>query len=418
MLRSFIRRLSCTTPSSADYDLLPDTAAVTSAPPPLGPITRLPPELVHLVFTFIDPSTLAACSLVCAGWLPHARRRMFSRVSISLHNAHRFGRLLAAAPPRALASFPAHVRAIELDDRIADDFWAAEVLPKYVAHFERLTTLCFFGALPRALPRAFAAVTHLELNYVYTSLPRRLEAFIASLPRLETLKVTQEKGPYFPVSGEYRPSSALRRVDLDDPSLLHWIITSHPSPKLEAIQLEISRPETLVMLESLRRLSSLESLDLILTDLEVGASFLTKKYLSSTTQLRSLRIQADHSHAAHILLHLLSYIDTARLASLSLDFAIPYLSELDGPAVLTLLPWDALDAALARLPALRRLAVVKVFVSPPGWRSRVSQRAVLLDAADRMPRCRGRCGPDPLPPERPPSPAAGSPRFCDDLYEL
>ncbi|KAJ7211715.1 hypothetical protein GGX14DRAFT_564943 [Mycena pura] len=65
MLRSFIRCLSCTTPSSADYDLLQnlETAATASAPP-LGPITRFPPELVHLVFTFVDPGILAACSLV------------------------------------------------------------------------------------------------------------------------------------------------------------------------------------------------------------------------------------------------------------------------------------------------------------------------------------------------------------------
>jgi hypothetical protein len=146
------------------------------------------------------------------------------------------------------------------------------------------------------------------------------------------------------------------------------------------------------------------------------AAFLAKTYLDATQKPHTLRIQADHSQAAQILLKILADIDTSSLSDISLDFAIPYL---DSP-VLMLLPWDELDAALAALPALRRLTVVKVLVSPHGWRSRISQRTVLLDAVSRMPLCRdfgvGVLTPDFLE-SRPPSRAAGSPQHLPpNLY--
>jgi hypothetical protein len=132
-------------------------------------------------------------------------------------------------------------------------------------------------------------------------------------------------------------------------------------------------------------------------------------------QLHTLRLQADHSQAAQILLKLLSYIDTSCLEEISLNFAIPYL---DSP-VLTLLPWSALDAALVALPALRQLTVVKVLVSPQGWRSRINQRTVLLDAVHRLPLCRDfgvGVGPtDGNLNSRPPSRAAGSRGYLMDL---
>lgn len=144
-------------------------------------------------------------------------------------------------------------------------------------------------------------------------------------------------------------------------------------------------------------------------------SFLNQNHLDANMQLHTLRLQADHSQAAQILLKLLSYIDTSCLEEISLNFAIPYL---DSP-VLTLLPWSALDAALVALPALRQLTVVKVLVSPQGWRSRINQRTVLLDAVHRLPLCRDfgvGVGPtDGNLNSRPPSRAAGSRGYLTDL---
>ncbi|KAJ7211723.1 hypothetical protein GGX14DRAFT_394042 [Mycena pura] len=205
---------------------------------------------------------LSTCSLVCTGWLQHARLRMFSRIFISLHNAHRFGSLLAAS--WSTTSFAPHVRAIELDDKVADDFWTSEVLPKYVARFSRLTTS---GALPKSLPSAFDVATHLEVDYGPTSFSHRLEDIIASLPRLETLKVRYEKRPsYYPV-------------------------------------------------------------------IDFGIQYI------------------------RVLLDILSHIDTSLMISVSLDFIIPCIAQLDW-AVLMPFEWDVLDATLSRLPALRGPVII------------------------------------------------------------
>ncbi|KAJ6596131.1 hypothetical protein DFH09DRAFT_1357307 [Mycena vulgaris] len=419
MLRSFIRCLACFPTNSADYDLLEavDTTVwpAVSLPPPLsGPIVRLPPELVHLILGYADPTMLATCSLVCAEWLAHARPCMFCRLSLSLSNADRFGRLFV---PPARATFESHVREIELDPTIVADFWTSDVLPKFVVNFPRLTTLHLFGLVPKSLPSAFQVVLHLELNDVYKPHQDQLASFISSFSRLETLKLTQEKGSHFNsgvLPGVRRPPPRLRRVDLDNPLFLHWIASATPKPPIESIRLEISHPETAIAMDSIKSLSSfLRALDLTLSDPEVGASFLAEHHLDAM-QLRKLRIQADHSQAAQALLKILSDIDTSSLEEISLDFAIPYL---DSP-VLMLLPWDELDTALAALPSLRRLTVVKVLVSPHGWRSRINQRTVLLDAANRMPLCRD-FGVGVLAPDlesRPPSRAAGSPRHLPDLY--
>ncbi|KAJ7087509.1 hypothetical protein C8R44DRAFT_752228 [Mycena epipterygia] len=437
MLRSFLQALVCfpNTAEEAEYDPLQTLESTVwpavSLPmpmPPLvvGPIARLPPELVHLIISYVDPTMLASCSLVCARWMAIARPRMFSRISIALCNAHRFGRLFV---PPARASFESHVREIELDHKIVGDFWTSHVLPKFIVNFPHLTTLSLCRIVPKSLPSAFQVVTHLEMHYICTAHPDRLAGFISSFPRLETLKLTQPeelKGPYFNfgiMSAVRRPPPRLRRVDLDSPLILQWITSAVPQPPIEEIRLEISHPETMIAVESIRSLStSLRALDLTLSDLDVAASFLAKPHLATLTQLHTLRIQADHSLAAPILLALLSpsapySLDTSALSSITLDFAIPYL---DSP-VLSLLPWAELDSALAALPSLRSLAVGKVLVSPEGWRSRINQRAVLREARERMPLCTerdfgvGASGLEAGERERAPSRAAGTPRHLSDL---
>ncbi|KAJ7643185.1 hypothetical protein B0H17DRAFT_1148624 [Mycena rosella] len=420
MLHSFLRRLVCFPTGARDYDLLeavdPAVWPAASLPPPAGPITDLPPELLHLIIEFVDPTMLATCSLVCRRWMVDAaRKKMFARLSISLLNAHRFGRLFV---PPALITFAPYVRGIELDHKIVRDFWVSDVLPQFIVGFPHLSTLTIFGLVPNVLPSAFQVITHLELNYVCTSHPDRLASFISTFPRLETLKLTQERGLYFNfgvLSEMCQPPPRLRGVDLDSPLLLHWIASANPKPLIESIRLEISHPEAMMAMDSIRALSpSLHALDLTLSDVEVGASFLAENHLDVIKKLRTLRIQADHSQAAQLLLKVLSEIDTSYLEEISLDFAIPYL---DSP-VLMFLPWDELDASLAALPSLRRLTVVKVLVSPHGWRSRINQRTVLLDAVNRMPLCRD-FGVGVLTPDlesRPPSRAAGSPRDLPDLY--
>ncbi|KAF7332950.1 F-box domain-containing protein [Mycena venus] len=421
MLLSFLRSLVCLPSSYADYDPLGTIESLpwptASFPRPLGPITRLPPELVHLIISCVDSTMLATCSLVCSRWNAPARARMFSRLSISMSNADRFGRLFV---PPSRVTFGSHVREIELDDSILGDFWASHVLPRFVADFPHLSTLTLFGTVPASpfLPSAFEVVTHLEFNCVSNSRlatsPDRLASFISTFPRLERLKLTQENGPYVNFRGlsasSIRPPPNLHRVDLDNPVLLPWITSATPQACHRGYP-----PRYLAC--SLRHLStSLHTLELILSDPDVGESFLKQNHLDVTTQLHTLRIQADHSQAAQILLKILSYIDTSCLHEISLDFAIPYL---DSP-VLTLLPWSALDAALAALPSLRRLMVVKVLVSPQGWRSRINQRMVLLDAVHSMPLCRDfgfgvGLGAADLN-SRPPSRAAGSRRYLTDLH--
>lgn len=278
---SFIRSLACFSSDSREYNLLETFEQgvwpTVSLPRKLGPITLLPPELVHLIIGHhVDPTTLASCSLVCTEWMLHARPRMFSRISISLSNADRFGRLFV--PPRGV-TFASHVREIELDHKIAGDFWTSDVLPKFVVKFPHLHTLSLFGLVPKSLPSAFQVVTHLELNYVYTPHAERLASVISAFPRLETLKVTQERGPSYFRFGDilselHPPSPHLRRVDLDNPAILHWIASASPKPRLESICLEISQPEIAIAVESIRALSpSLRALDLSFSDLEAGGTY-------------------------------------------------------------------------------------------------------------------------------------------------
>ncbi|KAJ7617723.1 hypothetical protein FB45DRAFT_932528 [Roridomyces roridus] len=424
MLRSFLRGLVCFSVHPTDYEPLEATETGPVWPPvtlssQMGPFVCLPPELVQLIIGDVDPGMLATCSLVCSEWMLHARPRMFSRIAISLANADRFGRLFE---PPGRATFASSVREMELDHRIVGDFWTSDVLPKFVVQFPNLNTLCLFGLLPKSLPAAFEVITHLELNYICSPHPDRLASIISSFPRLEALKVTQEKGSYFnleTLSGVYRPPPHLRWVDLDNPVILHWIASADPKPRLESIRLEVSHPETALAIDSIRALSPfIHTLDLALSDLEVGAAFLAQTPLSTIPSLHTLRVQADHSQAAQILLKTLSSLDTALLSTVSLDFAIPYL-DTPGP-ILTRLPWDALDAALAALPALCRLTLVQVLVSPQGWRSRINQRSLFLDAVQSMPLCRRCCGFSTTVPRgaeldsemRAPSRAAGSPRLC------
>ncbi|KAJ6464863.1 hypothetical protein C8R45DRAFT_1023417 [Mycena sanguinolenta] len=431
MFLSFLRGFACISSSYTEYDVLGTVepnwpiASFPAGAVAVPPIMQLPSELLHLIIGCVDSTMLATCSLVCTRWMTHARARMFCRLSISMSNAHRFGHLFD--PPLSRITFGLDVREIELEDSIIRDFWTTHVLPKFVVEFPRLNTLTLFGPVPPPLPHALQGVAHLDFNYYVVSNPRveeptspdLLAAFISTFPHLESLKLVQENGAsvnFSDVSQDmHLPPPNLRRLDLDNPVFLPWIASVIPRPPIQAIRLDISRIESLKALESLRCFSTtLHALELIFSEVDVGESFLKENHLDRNTQLRTLRIQADHSQAAHILLKILSYIDSSCLQEISLDFAIPYL---DSP-VLTLLPWGALDAALAALPALRRLTVVKVLVSPHGWRSRINQRSLLMDAVQRMPLCRD-FGVGQPPAElnsRPPSRAAGSRRYLTDLH--
>ncbi|KAJ7889795.1 hypothetical protein B0H14DRAFT_2690979 [Mycena olivaceomarginata] len=246
----------------------------------------------------------------------------FRRLSISVSNAHRFGRLFE---PLSCATFGSHVREIELDGSI----------------------ICDFGR-PRFSPSssAFQVITHLELNY--SALAPRITCtispvagFVSMFPRLEVLKLTQENGAYPDFGGLSEPRqpttttstpSRSRQCGFSPSGLLRPTY----KPPISAIRFGYFAFGVIKALESLRCLSTLSS----------------PNRLDPTTQLCTLRIQADYSQAAHILLKLFSYIDTSCLAEVSLDFAIPYL---DSPR--------------------------------PGWRSRINQRMLLPDAAHRMPLC-------------------------------
>ncbi|KAJ7062690.1 hypothetical protein C8F01DRAFT_1368427 [Mycena amicta] len=424
-LRLFTKGLACFRPlplASAAYHVLEKSEVakgrvVEKTTSTEGPLSRLPPELIEVLISFVAPDMhmLAVCSLVCSGWLSPSRKRLFQRISVSLRNADRFGRLFEFGARRtrkkpSTCTFSAHVRAIELDDKLAADLWTRDVLPNLLPLLPRLTTLALFGMLPRSsgsLPPALAqCITHLELNDVHISVsrPHRLAALIASFSRLESLKVTQEVWVWdsdFQFSAnKYRASRELRSVDVDDPAILQWIVEGATlegeASKLQHVRVEVSSAETLGALRSLDKLPNLQSLDLVLLDVDVAESFLASgsSYLPTSTPLHSLRIQADHTLAGPVLLHALRHLPTSLLSTLSLDFAIPFahLNDSHWQATVTALPWDALDAALSRLPALRpsRLTVVKVLVSPHGWRSRISQRAVLFDAKERLPRSFGR----------------------------
>ncbi|KAK7053645.1 F-box domain-containing protein [Favolaschia claudopus] len=417
MFLSFLRYLLCRPSNYAHYDSLDtiDTPAwpTVSLPPAPSPISRLPTELLDLIIAYVDSTTLAACSLVCARWVAPSRARIFPRLSISLFNAHRFS-VLFTEPSRV--TFVSHVREIELDDSITGDFWTSQVLPKYLRQFPRLHTLKLLGNVPLCLPSGFDVITRLE----FTSRVRlpswgvvtrdELAEFIASsFPRLEELKLTQEHAVYVnfrdSVASLTPPPPNLWRVELDNVQLLPWLASGTPAPPIQFLRLDISRVDTLKALECLRHLSpSLRELELILSDIEVGAAFLHHSYIPPLPHLTSLALQAHHTHAIQNLLTLLPTCSSSSLTTLSLAFAIPYLDDDDGAFLLpttsphhntlgsntitttTPLPFPTLDHALTSLPLLTLFTPAKVLVSPAGWRSRLNQRAPLpLEA--RMPLC-------------------------------
>ncbi|RDX43685.1 hypothetical protein OH76DRAFT_1299475, partial [Lentinus brumalis] len=56
----------------------------------------LPPELTDRVIDHLhdDPTSLAACSLVCSAWLPAARLHHFREVTVVCGNVHAFHGLI------------------------------------------------------------------------------------------------------------------------------------------------------------------------------------------------------------------------------------------------------------------------------------------------------------------------------------
>nr|GAT51772.1 predicted protein [Mycena chlorophos] len=388
----------------------------------------LPPELIDLILSFVhaDPnplSTLVAASLVCSAWLAPARKYLFRRISVSLGNADRFGRLFTAIYPSALVqntknkrkslpsttqkavppTFAAYVRAMELDEKLTSDLWVSTVLPNLLPTFAALDTLALSGAFPRLgfLPAALGAcVKHLELCDVDprivlgvgTIRRMRLDELVAHFVGVESFKLTQElslQATILPQSFSEendRPSlERLRRIDVDDAKILQWIACGG-APHVTEIRVEVSTADSLAALDCLDAFLRLESVDLILSDADVAESFVSR-HLPTLPALQTLRIQAPYPLAGPALLHVLSSIPTSSLSTLIIAFAVGYLES--GIALpIASLPWAALDAALSDLPSLNRsrLTVLKVLVSPRGWQSRIDGHAEVLDARRRLPK--------------------------------
>ncbi|KAJ7828496.1 hypothetical protein B0H14DRAFT_2812083 [Mycena olivaceomarginata] len=446
MFLSFLRNLACMPSNYADYDPLGTIESsawpVASITRTLSPIMRLPPELVHLIISCVDSTMLATCSLVCTLWMPLARARMFRRLSISVSNAHRFGRLFE---PLSCATFGSHVREIELDGSIICDFWTTQVLPKFIVDFPHLNTLTLFGAVPPPLPSAFQVITHLELNY--SALAPRITCtispvagFVSMFRRLEVLKLTQETGAYPDFGGLsesiHPPPPHLRRVDLDNAVFLPWITSATYKPPISAIRLDISRSESIKALESLRCLStSLQSLELIISDLDVGGIifFLLSTQLKIDSSSSSVLSEAQPPGSNNTTLH------TAHPSRLLAGGTHPPQTFL---VHRHLLPRGSLARLRHPLPRQPRPVPSPVerfgrgaggppepapphsrpsARQPAGWRSRINQRMLLPDAAHRMPLCHrgfsvGKGSGAADLDSRPPSRAAGSRRWLSDLH--
>ncbi|KAF7293821.1 hypothetical protein HMN09_01178000 [Mycena chlorophos] len=343
--------------------------------------------------------------------LARARRKyLFRRISVSLGNADRFGRLFTAIYPSASdentknkrkslppttqkavpPTFPAYVRAMELDEKLTSDLWVSTVLPNLLPTFAALDTLALSGAFPEA--RLSARCIRRVLLGVGTLRRMRLDELLAHFVGVESFKLTQElslQATILPQSFSEendRPSlERLRRIDVDDAKILQWIACGG-APNVTEIRVEVSTADSLAALDCLDAFLTLESLDLILSDADVAESFVSR-HLPTLPPLQTLRIQAPYPLAGPALLHILSSIPTFSLSTLIIAFAVGYLES--GIALpITSLPWTTLDAALSELPSLipSRLTVLKVLVSPRGWRSRIDGHAEVLDARRRLPK--------------------------------
>ncbi|KAJ7124048.1 hypothetical protein C8R43DRAFT_1031183 [Mycena crocata] len=228
-------------------------------------------------------------------------------------------------------------------------------------------------------------VSRLEVKLKAEISRKLVMRFISTFPCLEQLQVTLPHRPApVPVlpQGE-GPPPRLSELDLDNPSILGWIATSNPRPNITSLCFRISLSDTVPLavgaIGSIS--SSLHSLDLTLPDFATGAALLRIDRLNLRSQLRTLRLRADHTQAAPILLKILSepHLDTSLLEEVFLDFQVSV-----DQLVPILPPWDVLNAAFSGLPALCRLTMTKLIWSPQGGPSGSSERVILRHVSRRL----------------------------------
>lgn len=165
----------------------------TQTPRSMTHIPFMPLELVDLILDYAhsNPSTLAACSLVCKSWFPSARFHIFSSVNLNADSACAFSSIL-----NSTSSTIAHfINRVDVKDTCESARWLPAVFPS----LDRLPSLTaisitssFDTPFSHAVLYTLSSFTNLvELKLVDCSFDdfSDVQELLCAFPALESLHI-------------------------------------------------------------------------------------------------------------------------------------------------------------------------------------------------------------------------------------
>ncbi|KAJ7244407.1 hypothetical protein B0H12DRAFT_808407 [Mycena haematopus] len=312
---------------------------------------RFPSELEDAVIDFChkDRATLAACGLVCRGWLPTSRYHLFSSISLTAENVPGFLDILSLSP--TLSSLVQDVELRFSGISLLD----LEVVPILVlltraacltlrpAHDELTFAVCT-SSLSRALPALHLVHLKFDFNSRFESL-QQVIACVCLCPELESLEI----GGSWMKRGDFAAPPQLPQTlhtliltcDLD--YFLTWFMTlKDRMPVIQHLYLHyIVRREVPTIVRYLQTAAAnLKSLGLTFRDSDGLDQMASRLDLRGCTSLRDLQLEGN---AAGVISCLLSVIPQLDLCAIEIALTIWYQN---APDLVHTYPWFALGSNL------------------------------------------------------------------------
>jgi hypothetical protein len=148
--------------------------------------TTICPEIIDIIIDFLhdDKHTLRTCALVSKSWLPASRYHLSHSITVDLHNASTFRRLLCCRH----STLPSSIIHLQVG-LSTHPFWTPPV--NFIPHLHALRSLTLIcklqhNTLPRSLD-GFKTITVLKLSCIRIPTCGTLLRILAATPLLETV---------------------------------------------------------------------------------------------------------------------------------------------------------------------------------------------------------------------------------------
>ncbi len=183
---------------SVRWQVNSETATFTFCCPPPSRNPRLPPELTDRVIDHLhdDPTSLAACSLVCSAWLPAARFHHFREVTVVCDNVHAFHELIRHPSSKVgsyVQTLKAECQSNTWNSRrcpdgpcFLQDPWTLSLVLASIHRLPALRELRLRGIPAYVIPRPLPTVTCLDIDGPPPS-DWAISRWLLLLPNLRTL---------------------------------------------------------------------------------------------------------------------------------------------------------------------------------------------------------------------------------------